>query len=92
MTRSPHIHSVAIAMPAIKLPKAFQRRKSSGDALEQTENPSPPSFRVIPRNEVDRRSTGSMNAKRFDYVHAQTSPVRKGRQQSFEEVSLDSNR
>jgi len=80
-------------MPAIKLPKAFQRRKSSGDALEQVDNPSTPSFRVIPRDEVDRRSTGSLSTtKRFDYMRAQTSPVRKGRQQSPEAVSLDSNR
>ena len=31
----------------IKLPKAFPRRKSSGNALEEVENPPEPSFRVF---------------------------------------------
>jgi hypothetical protein len=36
----------------IKLPKGFQRRKSSGPALEEIPNPPEPSFRVFerPRN------------------------------------------
>ena len=86
--------SVNITDKVLKLPKAFQRRKSSGDALEQVDSPSTPSFRVIPREEVaDRRSSGSLSTtKRFDYTRAQTSPVRKGRHQSPEAVSLDSNR
>jgi hypothetical protein len=36
----------------IRLPKGFQRRKSSGPALEEIPNPPEPSFRVFerPRN------------------------------------------
>jgi hypothetical protein len=33
----------------IKLPKGFQRRKSSGPALEEIPNPPQPSFRVFER-------------------------------------------
>jgi hypothetical protein len=33
----------------IKLPKGFQRRKSSGPALEEIPNPPEPSFRVFER-------------------------------------------
>lgn len=33
----------------IKLPKGFQRRKSSGNALEELPNPPEPSFRVFER-------------------------------------------
>ena len=33
----------------IKLPKGFQRRKSSGPALEEISNPPEPSFRVFER-------------------------------------------
>ena len=36
----------------IKLPKTFQRRKSSGGALEEVQNPPLQSFRVIDRNPV----------------------------------------
>ena len=33
----------------IKLPKGFQRRKSSGNALDELQNPPSSSFRVIER-------------------------------------------
>jgi hypothetical protein len=33
----------------IRLPKGFQRRKSSGPALEEIPNPPEPSFRVFER-------------------------------------------
>ena len=33
----------------IKLPKSFPRRKPSGNALEEVENPPEPSFRVFER-------------------------------------------
>ena len=33
----------------IKLPKGFQRRKSSGNALDELPNPPEPSFRVFER-------------------------------------------
>lgn len=33
----------------IKLPKGFPRRKSSGNALEELQNPPQPSFRVFER-------------------------------------------
>ena len=44
----------AFYMP-IKLPKGFQRRKSSGNALEELPNPPEPSFRVFERPH-DRKS------------------------------------
>ena len=34
----------------IKLPKTFHRRKSSGNALEEVQNPPQTSFRVFERN------------------------------------------
>ncbi|KAL8709103.1 MAG: hypothetical protein Q9220_006124 [cf. Caloplaca sp. 1 TL-2023] len=44
----------------IKLPKAFPRRKSSGNALEELTNPPEPSFRVFER--PDRKSFDGGNA------------------------------
>ena len=35
----------------IKFPKGFQRRKSSGNALDELQNPPEPSFRVFERPE-----------------------------------------
>ncbi|KAL8966791.1 MAG: hypothetical protein Q9197_005792 [Variospora fuerteventurae] len=43
----------------IKLPKAFPRRKSSGNALEELTNPPEPSFRVFER--PDRKSLDGEN-------------------------------
>jgi hypothetical protein len=45
----------------IKLPKGFTRRKSSGNALDEVENPPEPSFRVFERPGGGSRSfeTGS---------------------------------
>jgi hypothetical protein len=40
----------------IKLPKGFTRRKSSGNALDEVENPPEPSFRVIERPDGGFRS------------------------------------
>ena len=51
----------------IKLPKGFQRRKSSGNALEEVPNPPEPSFRVF-----ERPSTGG---KSFDGGHSLRKPV-----------------
>ncbi|KAF7133921.1 hypothetical protein CNMCM5793_005387 [Aspergillus hiratsukae] len=46
----------------IKLPKGFTRRKSSGNALEEVENPPPqPSFRVFERPSADRKSFSEGN-------------------------------
>lgn len=51
----------------IKLPKGFQRRKSSGHALEEVQNPPEPSFRVF-----ERPSAGD---KSFDGGHVLRKPV-----------------
>lgn len=40
----------------IKLPKGFQRRKSSGNALEEVRNPPESSFRVLERPGSNRKS------------------------------------
>ncbi|KAE8144775.1 hypothetical protein BDV25DRAFT_86121 [Aspergillus avenaceus] len=50
----------------IKLPKGFARRKSSGNALEEVENPPQPSFRVFERPSVEKKSysEGNLLAKR----------------------------
>ncbi|KKK15513.1 hypothetical protein P175DRAFT_0441323 [Aspergillus ochraceoroseus IBT 24754] len=45
----------------IKLPKGFARRKSSGNALEESENPPQPSFRVFERPSVERKSFSDGN-------------------------------
>ncbi|KAF7596176.1 hypothetical protein BBP40_003075 [Aspergillus hancockii] len=51
----------------IKLPKGFTRRKSSGNALEEVENPPQQSFRVFERPSVDKKSysEGNLLAKRL---------------------------
>ncbi|BAE60229.1 hypothetical protein F9C07_2231036 [Aspergillus flavus] len=51
----------------IKLPKGFARRKSSGNALEEGENPPAQSFRVFERPSVDKKSysEGNLLAKRL---------------------------
>ncbi|KAF9883196.1 hypothetical protein FE257_003883 [Aspergillus nanangensis] len=51
----------------IKLPKGFARRKSSGNALEEVENPPQSSFRVFERPSVDRKSVsdGNLLSKRL---------------------------
>ncbi|PWY64481.1 hypothetical protein BO70DRAFT_302942 [Aspergillus heteromorphus CBS 117.55] len=45
----------------IKLPKGFARRKSSGNALEEVENPPQSSFRVFERPSGDKKSFGDGN-------------------------------
>lgn len=49
------------SMP-IKLPKGFTRRKSSGNALDEVENPPEPSFKVFERPGVGGRSFESSTA------------------------------
>lgn len=49
----------------IKLPKGFQRRKSSGAALEELPNPPEPSFRVFERHEGIKSFDGGNNSKRM---------------------------
>jgi hypothetical protein len=51
---------VSAQMP-IKLPKGFARRKSSGNALEEVENPPQQSFRVFERPSVDKKSYSEGN-------------------------------
>ncbi|KAL2866778.1 uncharacterized protein BJX67DRAFT_372450 [Aspergillus lucknowensis] len=45
----------------IKLPKGFARRKSSGNALEEVENPPQSSFRVFERPSAERKSFSDGN-------------------------------
>lgn len=45
----------------IKIPKGFARRKSSGNVLEESENPPQSSFRVIERPSMDARSLSEGN-------------------------------
>lgn len=40
----------------IKLPKGFQRRKSSGNALEEVQNPPVSSFKVLSRTPSEGKS------------------------------------
>lgn len=51
----------------IKLPKGFARRKSSGNALEEVENPPQQSFRVFERPSIEKKSysEGNLLAKRL---------------------------
>ena len=48
----------------IKLPKAFPRRKSSGNALEDYSTPAEPSFRVLERPS-NKSWEGPENHNRF---------------------------
>ncbi|KAI9924149.1 hypothetical protein ASPWEDRAFT_26255 [Aspergillus wentii DTO 134E9] len=45
----------------IKLPKGFTRRKSSGNVLDEVENPPQSSFRVFDRTSGDRKSFSDVN-------------------------------
>lgn len=49
----------------IKLPKGFQRRKSSGNALEELPNPPEPSFRVFERPEGRKSFDGGNNYNNY---------------------------
>ncbi|KAL2046009.1 hypothetical protein N7G274_001456 [Stereocaulon virgatum] len=49
----------------IKIPKGFQRRKSSGNALEDLPNPPEPSFRVFERPQGTKSFDGGNNLKRM---------------------------
>ncbi|RAH40804.1 uncharacterized protein BO95DRAFT_436357 [Aspergillus brunneoviolaceus CBS 621.78] len=51
----------------IKLPKGFARRKSSGNALEEVENPPQSSFKVFERPSADKKSSsdGNLMSKRL---------------------------
>ena len=51
----------------IKIPKGFQRRRSSGNALEELPNPPEPSFRVFERPEASKSFDGGNNLKRSSY-------------------------
>lgn len=48
----------------IKFPKGFQRRKSSGNALEEVRNPPEPSFKVFERPTFGNKSFDGGNALR----------------------------
>lgn len=49
----------------IKLPKGFQRRKSSGNALEELPNPPEPSFRVFERPQGRQSFDGGNSYKNY---------------------------
>lgn len=51
----------------IKLPKGFQRRRSSANALEELPNPPEPSFRVFERPEGVKSFDGGNNFNRRSY-------------------------
>ncbi|KAI4167608.1 MAG: hypothetical protein LQ343_007072 [Gyalolechia ehrenbergii] len=70
----------------IKLPKAFPRRKSSGNALEELTNPPEPSFRVFER--PDRKSfDGGNTLKRM----SQGRPLSAGHNLSNSPYTDESN-
>ena len=48
----------------IKLPKGLNRRRSSGNALEELPNPPEPSFRVFERPEGTKSFDGGKNNNR----------------------------
>ncbi|KAL3463776.1 hypothetical protein BJX64DRAFT_110662 [Aspergillus heterothallicus] len=60
----------------IKLPKGFARRKSSGNALEELENPPQSSFRVFERPSAERSSfsDGNLMTQRSGDGRASYSP------------------
>ena len=68
----------------IKLPKGFPKRKSSGGALEEVQNPPQPSFRVFERPPDGSKSfDGGHSLKRFSLAR----PLSEGQNvenQSFE--------
>lgn len=49
----------------IKLPKGFQRRKSSGNALDELPNPPEPSFRVFERPQGTKSFDGGNNYNNY---------------------------
>lgn len=68
----------------VKLPGKF-RRKSSGNALEKQE--APPSFRVIPRDEVQAAAETAANTKRMSLGRPLSSPKQPFQQPPSEEDS-----
>ncbi len=59
----------------IKIPKGFGRRKSSGNALEELENPPEPSFRVFERSQGGSKSfDGVSKLNRFSGGRPLSSP------------------
>ena len=52
----------------IKLPKGFQRRKSSGNALDELPNPPEPSFRVFERPQGRKSLDGANNYNNYKRI------------------------
>jgi hypothetical protein len=59
----------------IKLPKGFQRRKSSGPALEEIPNPPEPSFRVFERPHNASKSFDGGHVLRKSIIAIEEHPV-----------------
>ena len=51
----------------IKIPKGFQRRRSSGNALDELPNPPAPSFRVFERPEGTKSFDGGYKSNRMSH-------------------------
>jgi hypothetical protein len=85
-------------MPLKNFAKAFPRRKSSGNALEDTDLQPSEGFRVLSQNEVAERKQVQQAEKekhksgRFSGHRPFASPAQRARQQSFEDDSGASNR
>jgi hypothetical protein len=59
----------------IKLPKGFQRRKSSGPALEEIPNPPEPSFRVFERPHNASKSFDGRHVLRQSIITVEEHPI-----------------
>jgi hypothetical protein len=78
-------------LPNIKTIKTFGRRKSAGNSIDEGNLPTATpvsTFRVIPRDDINRRSVGGAQTLRLssnnDYLPA--------RQNSYEDDGKSSNR
>ena len=68
MTREARKDLVQAFYMPIKLPKGFQRRKSSGSALEELPNPPEPSFRVFERPHGRKSFDGGNNYNNYKRI------------------------
>lgn len=83
--RSCRAENINVLMP-IKLPKSLARRRSSGNALEEFENPPEPSFRVFERPS-DKSFDGGNSLKRM----SQARPLSAGHLEDHIYVDVKNN-
>ncbi|KAF2842722.1 hypothetical protein M501DRAFT_984921 [Patellaria atrata CBS 101060] len=76
----------------INIKKAWVRRKSEGNALDQFDTTAPSSFRVLTRPEKENSTDGSNSFTHLSGVRPFSTPLQQEGHSSLEDISLNSNR